>query len=761
MKNGHPSLYILFLAFCWLHLLTSSVFAADKVLDISIDNNISNNIDNSRNSNALKIPVSLTEYFAVLEDPSLKLTLADIQRPEIANRFKGDIPPASDLHYGYTSSAYWLRMRLKNSSTQRLERMLEIHYPSLSFVELHKPLNEGSISAKAASIRTGVARPFTTRPYRNRQFVFPIALAAQSEQVFYLRIESTNSVIIPARLWVPEAFHEYQRNDYLNQAMYFGMVIALTLFNLLLFLALRDVIYLLYVIFVSCSAFVIATHTGLAHEFLWPGASAWPDISTFTAYSLAVSAFIFFMRLMINTRELMPRTDKVLKIAGIIYLFTPIAFIISISSTAKLATIINFLWLLIVLSIGLFGIYKKQRSAYFFLAAFSLLMIGVAAVCLRTLGFLYTNTFTVNGLHFGMAAEMVLLAFAVADRFNQIRLEKGKAEMNTLLAQNQLAQSEKMAALGHLIASVSHEINTPVGAVKSSGKTISNTLGHALLNMPKLFQSLDADSTSRFLALIKGAHAPAAILSSREERAITLAVSGQLEAAGIEGAHQKAGILVRLNAHSQMTKLNNDYLPLLRHAQAELILNTANSMATIINSTNNINTAVDSVAKMILALKSFSRVNHQATKIETDLRESLETVLTIYQGKFRHGTELIRQYEDIAPLSCLPDELNQIWTNLIQNALQAMNHEGTLTLGIRRIGDEAVVSVGDTGGGIPEAIRDKIFNLFFTTKPAGQGSGLGLDIVKKIIEKHQGRVEFKSDVGIGTTFFVYLPYTAK
>ena len=121
----------------------------------------------------------------------------------------------------------------------------------------------------------------------------------------------------------------------------------------------------------------------------------------------------------------------------------------------------------------------------------------------------------------------------------------------------------------------------------------------------------------------------------------------------------------------------------------------------------------------------------------------------------------MRQYEEIPAISCLPDELNQVWTNLIHNALQAMNHEGTLTLGIRRIGDEAVVSVGDTGAGIPEAIRDKIFNIFFTTKPVGEGSGLGLDIVKKIIEKHHGRIDFKSEIGVGTTFFVYLPYTAK
>jgi signal transduction histidine kinase len=754
MKNNNQHRCILFLVLCWLHLLSAGAFAADKVLDL-------NPAVNKEAAKLNQTPVSLTEYFSVLEDPGLKLTLADMQRPEIARRFKGNIPPASDLHYGFTDSAYWLRLHLKNSSEQRMTRMLEISFPLLSLVQLHQPLPTGASNQQGdsgySSISTGASKPFTTRAYRNRQFVFPIELAAHAEQIIYLRIESSNSMIIPAQMWVPEAFHEHERNDYLNQAVYFGIAMALILFNLLLFFALRDEVYLLYVVLVGCAVMVLATQTGLAHEFLWPGTSAWANISTFTAYSVAATAFIFFMRLMLNTKKVIPEYDEILKIGGIIYLFSPILFIISLSIFAKPMVILNLMSMPAIFAVGLVCAFKRQRSAYFFVAAYFLMMVGVVTTCLRTLGFLYTNIYTTNGMHIGAAVEMVLLAFAVADRFHMIRKDKAAAEINTLLARNQLAQAEKMAALGQLIASVSHEINTPIGAVKSSGKTISDALNHALMNMPKLFQSLDADSVARFLALIQGAGASAARLSSREERAITYQAADQLKAAGILNGRQKAGVLVQLKAQAKL----DDYLPLLHHPESELILDTASSMATIINNTNNINTAVESVAKMILALKSFSRVDHLANKTEARLCDGLETVLTIYQGQLKQGTELVREYEDIAPLLCLPDELNQVWINLIHNALQAMNHEGTLTVGIRRVGEEAVVSVGDTGSGIPEAIRGKIFDIFFTTKPAGEGSGLGLDIVKKIIEKHQGRIDFKSEMGVGTTFFVYLPYAAK
>ncbi len=323
-------------------------------------------------------------------------------------------------------------------------------------------------------------------------------------------------------------------------------------------------------------------------------------------------------------------------------------------------------------------------------------------------------------------------------------------------AQAQLIQAEKMASLGQLVANVAHEINTPIGAVKSSGEIIASALHHALDNMPRLFQTLEVESTRIFIDLINCASVPGPVLSTREERSITREVVAQLQAAQIADASHKAGILVALRAQSGVA----DYLPLLRHPESELILDTAHSLATIIQSSSNINTAVDRVSKIVFALKAFSRVGHSGEMIDAKLSEGIDTVLTIYQSQIKQGTELIRHYEDIPPLHCLPDELNQVWTNLVHNALQSMNHQGTLTVDIRRIGNEAVVSIGDTGCGIPEEIRGKIFDAFFTTKPVGEGSGLGLDIVKTIIDKHYGRIEVQSEVGVGTTFLVYLPYAS-
>ncbi|GAB2667640.1 ATP-binding protein [Arenimonas aestuarii] len=354
------------------------------------------------------------------------------------------------------------------------------------------------------------------------------------------------------------------------------------------------------------------------------------------------------------------------------------------------------------------------------------------------------------------AAAYAAIALANADAYaaaESARARADKALHELHEAEAHLVHSEKMAALGQLIAGVAHEINTPIGAIRSSGRNITESLGEALADLPRLLELLDAEHRRSFSALVATAIQPRAVMSTREERAAVRELTARLESLGFEQARHRAGLLVQLQAQDVLDPL----LPLLRHPACDLVLETAYGLATVTTNAENINTAVDRVAKIIFALKSFSRSGGESLWMDADLREGLETVLTIYQNQIKHGTELLRDYEDLPPVRCLPDELNQVWTNLVHNALQAMDHKGTLRIGLRREGDWAHVSVGDTGKGIPEAIRERIFDAFFTTKPAGEGTGLGLDIVRKIVEKHGGRIKVDSEVGQGTTFTVSLP----
>lgn len=358
---------------------------------------------------------------------------------------------------------------------------------------------------------------------------------------------------------------------------------------------------------------------------------------------------------------------------------------------------------------------------------------------------------------FRSATAFAAIALANADAFaaaQNARLQTAQALDELHHAEAHLVHSEKMAALGQVIAGVAHEINTPIGAIKSSGQNIAGAMAGTLAVLPGLIDLLAGEDRRRLADLVGSASRPRPLMSTREERALVREVTARLEDLGVEQARHRAGLLVQLQAHADLQNV----LPLLRHPLADRILDTAYGIATITTNTDNINTAVERVGKIIFALRSFSRFGGSQVWIETDLAQCLETVLTIYHHQIKQGTELVRNYADGVPaVRCLPDELNQVWTNLIHNALQAMGHKGTLTLGLERDADMVRVSVADTGSGIEPALRERIFDAFFTTKAAGEGTGLGLDIVRKIVHKHGGRIELESEVGRGSTFTVVLP----
>lgn len=392
-------------------------------------------------SRAGALPLSLTAHLAVLEDPGGRLTLADVQQPQAAERFTTDHPAGEAFNRGITPSAYWFRLVLRNPGDAPLQRLLEIGYARLSKVTLHQPLPGSGMQA----IETGTTAPFASRPYAHRFFVFPLALPPQSEQTYYLRVQSTTAFIVPARLWEPAAFHTYERNDYLAQAWYFGMATAMGLFNLLLFVRLRDRIYILYVAFALSMAFALAAQNGLVKEFFRLESPVGSDLASTFGYSFAIAAGLQFMRSMLDTAHTLARWDRVLGWLVLFFLASPFVFPFTGQTFIQTAAVVYLGAVLIGVAVGLRGALQRQRSAYFFLGAFLLLALGAMVNALRAMGLLPTNVLTANAMQAGSALEMVLLAFALADRFNEMRREKAGIQLKLLEAQTSLIDSLKQS----------------------------------------------------------------------------------------------------------------------------------------------------------------------------------------------------------------------------------------------------------------------------------------------------------------------------
>ena len=348
-------------------------------------------------------------------------------------------------------------------------------------------------------------------------------------------------------------------------------------------------------------------------------------------------------------------------------------------------------------------------------------------------------------------------------------------------AQQELIQAEKMAALGKLIANVAHEINTPLGAIRASARTILTALDETFLRLPEVIRLLSDEQQAVLIRLIQRACQPKQALTSKEERQRRRALTHQMEDAAIAEADTIADTLVDMGISEEIAA----FTPLFRHEKTLWLLGAAANIAAQRHSSENILFAVERMSKIVFALKSYAHSDASGQPTLARIQDGMEIVLTLYYNQLKHGIEVVKQYDDAPPISCYPDELQQVWTNLIHNAMHAMHGKGRLEITVKPTpcpseegkptpppseegkqstpllggaggGAGIVVEITDSGCGIPDEIKPRIFEPFFTTKPAGEGSGLGLDICRKIIDKHQGKIEFESQPG-RTTFRVWLP----
>lgn len=356
-------------------------------------------------------------------------------------------------------------------------------------------------------------------------------------------------------------------------------------------------------------------------------------------------------------------------------------------------------------------------------------------------------------------ANQLAVALQQAEYIRQLKMGQRDLEIivqELKLAQSHLIKQEKLSALGQLVAGIAHEINTPLGAIQASAGDSKKALLAAISEIPKLSEYLNKEEKLVFFELIDRAVMSKPIYSSSEKRPLKRQIAKQLKEYQIDNARRTADLLIDIGIYDEI-----DFcLSLLKHPKADWILDIAYNLACLMGNNRTVITSVEKASKVVFALKNYARFNRNDEKQLTDITAGLETVLEIYHNQLKRNIEVFRHYEDLPKIWCYPDELIQVWTNIIHNGIQAMKDGGTLMI-VTSKDDRAIkVEISDSGDGIPEDIKEQIFEPFFTTKPTGEGSGLGLHISQGIIDKHQGNMVVNSKPG-HTRFSILLPFADK
>ena len=386
--------------------------------------------------------IAVRPHIEVLEDAAGKLRFEELENPEIASKFL-KIPGTSDLNFGYSTATYWLRLKLAPEANALPRWLLEIAYPSLDEVRFFTRQGNDVIEKTAGDLQ-----PFSARPFIHRNLVFPVELTPGVEQTIYLRVSSQGSLTLPLTLWSPSTSQAHDQRSYGILSAYFGMLMALGLYNLLLYFSLRERVYLSYVTCLAGMVIAQLSMFGLGNQFFWPGSPVWGNVALPVGFCLTGYFGAMFTRQFLNTATNLPTFDKLFQYLQMGCIGAALIAAFYAYRPGGIATaMVGSAFSLTAVACGLIALKRRQPGAGLFLTAWTLLLLGVIMLSMRTLNWLPTTLLTTYGMQIGSALEMLLFSFALADRIHALRRDTEQAQADALqaerMARTTLERSEK------------------------------------------------------------------------------------------------------------------------------------------------------------------------------------------------------------------------------------------------------------------------------------------------------------------------------
>ncbi len=640
---------------------------------------------------------------------------------------------------GTTSYSYWIRFTIKNN-TYKQAIGIQITQSIIDYIDYYQISNDSIIKVNLS----GHKRPFYNRFINHQTFIYPANIAYNKSSTFYLHVKSGKQLVIPIYLGTIEQIIESALINDFYFGIYIGIMLVMLLYNLFIYFTVKDKSYLYYVTYLAIVIISQASIQGYLFRFLLPNHFQLADIMIYISADLIGIAAIEFSKNFLSSKSFTPLLHKLSYSFWFIYAVSiALAFLKSYNISYIIMLMTAMVSAIYVLFMAMIIFLKGYRPAKFFLVSWSGFIFCVIVYVLKDFNILFPyNDITSSALLIGSSFEAIMLSFALADKINVYKKEKEESqakvlsalqeneriirEQNTTLernvkertselvitnknlnktltdlkeAQSQLVEAEKMASLGQLTAGIAHEINNPINFVTS--------------NVAPLRRDVDL--------LIN-------VINNTESLALS-DVSFDEKQQQIEDYKEE---------------IEFDFLKI----EIDQLINGIHEGAT-------------RTADIVKGLKIFSRLDENDLK-KADINECLQSTLTIANNLIGDKIQVIKNFADIPLIECYPGKLNQVFLNIISNAVFAIHEKfknqagGCLKVTTDFNTDTLFVRIEDNGTGMSEAVKKKIYEPFFTTKDVGVGTGLGMSIVYTTIKKHNGHINLDSAEGLGTTFTIEL-----
>lgn len=665
----------------------------------------------------------------ILVDPSGRLSFSEVENSSDFSLSTAEVP-----NLNISNNTYWVRINVVNQSSDE-KLFLDLRQPNLDNVSFYCRA-DGVVD----SIVTGDHVAIADRVYPHQNYVFPIQIKYGESRKVYLKVSANDQIQLPLAIGDLTQINSKHNLKDLAFGLFAGIMLAILLYNMFIYFKVREKVYGLYIVYLAVILVTQANLQGYTLRFFWPGFPVLEKYSVFVLIALSGITGLLFIRNYIDIKSYLPKFHKwfyvfigVYLVAMILVLFREYEF------AFKMLEINGSLIAITVLFITYKVWQKGNKQAGNLMIAWSAFFLGLFIFVMKDLGLLPYNNFTVNTMTIGSAIEGILLSFGLADKINQLKLEKEEADalrIKTIESQNeiletkvhertsqledaknkiqsqydhlrmtqkQLVESEKLAGLGQMTAGIAHELNNPINFVQSNvgplHRDISDVVG--LLND---YYQLPENPTAEQISSLRSKYKEIDI------DFVTKEIQQLLQ--GIEEGSKRTAEIVR-------------------------------------------------------GLRIFARADKD-TLVPANVNECLNSTIVVMKSITKGHVTLDKTLDQDMPyIECFPGKLNQVIANLVSNAVAATKLPGRTSMDrlvhISSWHDDkqVFISVKDNGIGMDEEAISKIFMPFYTTKAVGEGTGLGLSIAQSIVEDHGGEIEVKSTPGAGSEFIIHLPRIPK